>query len=46
MANHIFNAVGISAAVTNATNYTDITVSTAPDRVVRLPIKHRGDFHI
>jgi Flp pilus assembly protein TadG len=28
MANHIFNAAGISAAVTNATNYTDISVST------------------
>ena len=28
IANHIFNAAGISAAVTNATNYTDISVST------------------
>src|SRR5437588_2296974 len=28
MANHIFNAAAIRAAVTNATNYTDISVST------------------
>ena len=28
MANHIFNDAGIRAAVTNATNYTDISVST------------------
>src|SRR5262245_41864456 len=30
VANRRFNAAGISAAVTNATNYTDITVPTAP----------------
>jgi Flp pilus assembly protein TadG len=28
MANHIYNNAGISAAVTNATNYTDISIST------------------
>ena len=45
IANHVFNAAGITAAVTNATNYADITVShRLPYRAVRLPIEHRGDF--
>jgi Flp pilus assembly protein TadG len=38
MANHVFNAVAITAAVNNATNYTDITLPTNtlnPNPIVR-----------